>query len=521
MTLRFFVTMTTAIIMCLVVSLLLGYRYLFSLPVIEKNIQDYQTRELRSIKVALEREFVFFKTLNYDYSVWDDTYDFMNDGNQQYVTSNYGDDTFKSLKIDGVIIYDMNYKQVFKRAYNHIKGKEFALPELDLIKHPTNRAILPSNFTSEQSNDLNHSGFLNTQYGPVMFVSQMIKRPSAPSQQVGALVFIKKVRPSVIKNISDVAQVKLAHRKLNGIEVSKDLKKLTGSLQDDPIAASRQRALLDINDQPLMIIEIEHYHQQFPTLFDKSIQLTILMFLILSLFGVFIVNRHFITPLIKGADVLNNMLINNEMRPLRLRNQFAEVQVLIRGFNALFKQVTEQNKALEKMSKIDGLTQIYNRRAFDEIFDYEWLNVIAQNHTLTIMLVDVDFFKQFNDTYGHQQGDVALQKLARVLKDTALINKGVAARYGGEEFILLFNSLTPAKAVEVSEQLLAKAEGLAIKHARSTISAHLTVSLGCLSIEGETISQQKIQPKSAIKIVDDLLYQAKKEGRNQLKQMSI
>ena len=88
-------------------------------------------------------EFVFLKTLNYDYSVWDDSYDYMTSFDKDYIESNYVDDTFKSLKIDGVFIYDMNFKQVYGHTFDYIQEQSFELPEFDLNTHLPNRTILP------------------------------------------------------------------------------------------------------------------------------------------------------------------------------------------------------------------------------------------------------------------------------------------------------------------------------------------------------------------------------------------
>lgn len=521
MTLRYFVITSTLILMTIVASLLVGYRYFFSLPNIEKSIEDYQNRELLSVKIALDREFVFLKTINYDYAVWDDTYDFIKNEDPRYIRSNFVDDTFKSLKIDGVFIYDMNFNLVFHRAHNYIQVDDFAAPEFNLLMHPNNKTILPLNYVNPKNNNLKRSGFLKTQSGPVMFASHMIRRTNNTGQQVGAIVFIRKVRPPFIKKLASVAQVDLTHSIPTDGQFPANLKKLTGNLQGDTIATTRRRVLLDINNEPLMLIDIKHYHKKLPVLMDRDILLTLLMFLLISLLGLFIVNRYFIYPLIRGSEELNKMLVNNQLKPLKMSNQFVELQVLIKGFNALFKQISEQNKELEKISKIDGLTQLSNRRAFDEIFDQLWDDAIKQDTTVSIMLVDVDFFKQFNDTYGHQTGDAALQKVAGVLNKLALLNQGMAARYGGEEFIILFNRLSEQQAVKISELLLKEIKSLQIDHTGSQINGYLTISIGCVCIPSSKIIEQNIQPKSVIKTADDLLYQAKKEGRDQFKQMSL
>lgn len=371
MSLRYFVITSILILMTMVTGLLVGYRYFFSLPNIEQSIEDYQNRELLSVKIALEREFVFLKTLNYDYAVWDDSYEFLQTLDSRYISSNFVDDTFKSLKIDGVFIYDMNFNLVYSKTHNYVQVNDFDAPEFNLQTHQKNKSILPLNYITPQNNSLQHSGFLKTQYGPVMFASHMIRKTNNTGEQIGAMVFIRKVRPSFIQKIAGVSQVDLTHSIPADGQFDTHLKKLTGSLQGGKIATQRRRVLLDINNEPLMLIDIKHYHQQLPILLDRDLLLTLIMFLLISLLGLFIINRYFIRPLISGAEALNKMLLRNTLSPLRMSNQFLELQVLIKGFNALFMQISEKNKELERISKIDGLTHLFNRRAFDEIFDQQ------------------------------------------------------------------------------------------------------------------------------------------------------
>lgn len=521
MSLRYFVITSTLILMIMVTSLLIGYRYVFSLPNIEQSIEDYQNRELLSIKIALDHEFVFLETLNYDYAVWDDSYEFLQKQDFNYINSNFADDTFKALKIDGVFIYDMNFNLVYSKMHNYIQVKDFETPEFNLRTHPKNKIILPLNYAIPKNDSSKRSGFLKTKHGPVMFASHMIRKTNNTGEQVGAMVFIRKLRPPFIEKLASVAQVDLTHFIPTNGEYPANLKKLTGSLQGGRIATQRQRALTDINNEPLMLIDIKHYHQKLPVLLDRDLLLTLLMFLLISLVGLFIINRYFIHPLIRGAEALNKMLLRNTLSPLKMSNQFLELQVLIKGFNALFMQISEKNKELERISKIDGLTHLFNRRAFDEIFEQQWSEAKNKRSTLTILLVDVDFFKQFNDVYGHQAGDTALQKVANTLNKTALLYQGVAARYGGEEFIILLNRLSDEQSAEVSNLLLSAVTDLQIDHIGSDIQNHLTISIGCVNINGNHIFKQNIQPKSAIKTADDSLYQAKNEGRNRVKFKSI
>ena len=521
MTLRFFVIIGTLILMCFVTSLLVGYRYFFSLPTINTSIEDYQNRELLSLKIALDREFIFLETLNYDYAVWDDTYDYMADFDAEYVDSNFVGDTFYSLKIDGVFIYDVNFNMVYGQAYDYMKHTEFDAPDLDLQVNKLNRAIIPNPKAANDDNSLSHSGFLQTAGGPIMFASHVIKRTDKTGEPVGSIVFIKKVRPSLIKSLAEIAQVELSYTQIAHGSSLNDIATLKGSLQEEDIATQRKRVILDVNGKPLLALNIKHHHQTLPVLFDHYLKLILLMFFVMSLLGFYIVNRYFIEPLISGASAINSMLVKNDLQPLRFTNQFLEMRVLISGFNALIKQVKEQNSKLEKISKIDGLTQIYNRRAFDEIIAAQWKQAQQQQNAFGVILLDVDHFKNYNDFYGHQGGDNALQLLAGKLQKMAKQNTGTVARYGGEEFILFFKELSYEEFVNISQQLLLAVRELNLPHEASPVRKYLTISAGCVFATKETLSGNNVSIQSLIKEADIMLYEAKNSGRDKTSIKSI
>ncbi|WFO18537.1 GGDEF domain-containing protein [Pseudoalteromonas sp. H100] len=190
------------------------------------------------------------------------------------------------------------------------------------------------------------------------------------------------------------------------------------------------------------------------------------------------------------------------------------MRVLINGFNSLIKEVKKQNEQLEKISKVDELTQIYNRRAFEEIYTLQWHDAHNQKTTLGLMLIDVDYFKLYNDCYGHQEGDSALQALCGVLKETAQSNNGIAARYGGEEFIMLFNQLSFEQFELISQQLRKNVNALKLTHKGSKVSDVLTISVGCAFAAAKAMDNESITAKSLIKDADVMLYEAKNTGRD-------
>jgi len=161
---------------------------------------------------------------------------------------------------------------------------------------------------------------------------------------------------------------------------------------------------------------------------------------------------------------------------------------------------------------LDGLTGLTNRRAFDVALDQEWARAATYGEPLGLVLCDIDYFKRFNDVYGHPTGDACLQSVAAVLYDGAASPRAVAARYGGEEFALLLPGVTAADAVRVAEGLCAAVSALDVPHAGSHVSSHVTLSLGVALLTPVPSSR----PGVLVRAADNALYQAKGMGRNRV-----
>jgi diguanylate cyclase (GGDEF)-like protein len=168
------------------------------------------------------------------------------------------------------------------------------------------------------------------------------------------------------------------------------------------------------------------------------------------------------------------------------------------------------NQELHRMAYLDGLTQIANRRQFDERLTQEWNRMKRDHLPMSLILCDVDYFKKYNDTYGHQAGDDCLRHVGQAITAAICRPADLAARYGGEEFATILPNTNLDGATKVARAIQAQIKELQIPHRSSDVSAHVTVSLGVVSLfpDDQTTTEQLL-----IK-ADQLLYQAKSEGRD-------
>ncbi|WP_020653378.1 diguanylate cyclase [Massilia niastensis] len=179
---------------------------------------------------------------------------------------------------------------------------------------------------------------------------------------------------------------------------------------------------------------------------------------------------------------------------------------------ALHLQVVRQRRMLERLANIDGLTELANRRRFDEMYALEWQRARRTGRPLSLALLDIDAFKQYNDRYGHPAGDRALRSVARVAGAAMRRPADLAARYGGEELVLLMPETEAHDARMVAAAMCEAVAQLMIAHEASSVAPVLTVSVGGATLTADSIEQQYELFESA----DAQLYRAKQAGRNRI-----
>lgn len=176
------------------------------------------------------------------------------------------------------------------------------------------------------------------------------------------------------------------------------------------------------------------------------------------------------------------------------------------------QELLEANQKLEDLSNNDGLTGIANRRYFDHYLDKEWRRAARYSKTLSLILLDIDFFKDYNDTYGHLYGDKCLKNVADVLKKTVSRSTDLVARYGGEEFVIVLPETDLSGASVIAEKIRSSVETLQIPHKASKVNNFITVSVGVYTITPDS----NFDPQHLIHGADMALYEAKHKGRNRV-----
>lgn len=175
----------------------------------------------------------------------------------------------------------------------------------------------------------------------------------------------------------------------------------------------------------------------------------------------------------------------------------------------LYQELQVANQQLKRLATVDGLTQVANRRRFDEYLEQEWQRLQRENAFLSLIMCDIDYFKQYNDYYGHPTGDTCLKQVAQAIEKTLRRPADLVARYGGEEFVIILPNTNQNGAIHVAQHIQWAILQLQISHAKSIVSQWLTLSLGIAC----TLPSPTTPASNLIHAADQALYQAKQQGR--------
>ncbi len=196
----------------------------------------------------------------------------------------------------------------------------------------------------------------------------------------------------------------------------------------------------------------------------------------------------------------------------RVKELEARVRQLEQELEDRLKELDVAGKSLRKLATVDGLTGIANHRHFRDFLETEWRRSVRDHSAMSIIMIDIDYFKTYNDSFGHQAGDECLRRVAAALTEGVGRPGDLVARYGGEEFVAVLGATDQDGALVLAERLRVRVEALTLPHPRSLCSSVVTVSAGV----GSVFPQHDANPDDLVGEADRALYRAKREGRNRV-----
>lgn len=490
----------------------LGYRYFVEIPNEKLAVIKLQNRDLDRIISTTVHMGDALAQMNYDYAIWDDTYNYITQANDDFLDTNFSTNVFQNLEIDGAFILDTSGKVIFKKGLDHMTLKpldfehlfvdeSFIHPELLKQTSATNKAIV---------------GTLNTNIGLMVYALTAVHDSKITQQSNGFLLFLQSFDKNFVSELEE--QVKI---KLTIIPYSDDFKDYPILSEEVSNVATieqiKYRVLKDEMDVPSLVLKITHLNIYKETLLTKELLTTLLIQLIIMLLIFWLIRVKVVKPLMQVNTAITKMNDKQNLIKLHHKSRIGEFHLLVKHFNHMVEIVNSQQQQLSELSLTDSLTQIPNRLAFERKFSQEWAHLQRNQTPFAIVMCDIDYFKKYNDSLGHLAGDDALVKVAQALTLSSRRINDMVARYGGEEFIILFSGIELAglkmKLTEINESI----EMLGIPHPDSLVSKSVTISIGAAFMTPPRQSTEKMNIVRAIGIADNALYQAKDNGRNQAK----
>lgn len=403
---------------------------------------------------------------------------------------------FDRLNIHGLVISDQKGKIVTAYTYEN---------------HQVNR--LPANQDMTWFSCSAHDAFKGAAPGfgaigtaPYMMSSASILNNN--QQTMGYLTLLRQVNDTVIHSI----------HQSTGSTIALTETVSTGQLLSDKI--QQPKSTLTVcqpcqSGTPAFCLSVHPKLTPPPFIHQEGV-ITVLLFSLLPMLVSILSLGLLIEPIRKAIAMFEAHGKNGAIEPIHLSSpiKIQEFEQLSNAYNAIAHQVSDQQNRLETLSNTDRLTGIPNRRAFDESVQEAWNRILRRNHSIALVMIDIDYFKIYNDHFGHQAGDDVLKQVAAALRSCSQRADEIVARYGGEEFALIIYINDAVELNNYRQRLKEVISDLNIDHPRSPAGGKLTISAGIAWIKDSGSWLSKMTSGQWVKYADIALYDAKFSGRN-------
>lgn len=488
-------------------------RHWLVLPKLRELEARSDHKDLRRVLLAIDGKKLQLVTLAYTNAVWDSMYAFVEQPNPGFFEKSFPLETLINFKIDIIALFDRQNRVLEQRMVDSRQSAfvDAALPSglspylIDLSKVQPHAPIFDS-------------GFIRSGNGPLLFAVASVMRSDTGSNARGNLLFATYFDDELLTEIEENAQVHLAFAAVSAAEI-------------DAPAVAESEIYRDQNNQLTWFLRDNNGHPVIKlilTLPQRSYDVDLWALPLAVSFITNLLGATLMLSLLQRALVLPMLGIGNYLRRVRdsgdytqrldskLRNELGElsrdIDALVQHVHVQQQQLQAQTTEMQALSFQDGLTGLANRRRFDQALTDNWAHAQRGHAPLALIMLDVDYFKNYNDHYGHQQGDEALKHLAAIIRRVIARQSDVAARYGGEEFAILLPETSERSAEKIAERLRHELAAAAIPHEHSSIGHWLTVSIGVAAIVPDAVQSSR----ELVHLADSALYNAKGSGRDRV-----
>lgn len=511
------------VILLACIGLFVVLRYLIFPGFIHLEEQEAQ-QNIQRIKNSIERELQTLDIRNLDWASWDDTVTFIESGDEAYVQSNLVGEIVEKLELDYLQFLTLSGESRWLGSTSLISDEDVAT-----INALNENLLQTKSSAGEGDRQVTaHRGIVTVAEKLFILSRRPIVLSTGEGLSHGMLLMGKFIDIDKLQEQTRIAFTfeYLARNPLDPLTA--DILRQIHTGTPYPIEKTDNEnfimhsAVKDITGQEAFLLRTNsprEISRQGIKLIKEAMLFSIVGALVLLAILLFLLNRIIITPIHKLTVHVHSVIKSQDYSRQIGMDRKDDIGILARIFDRLLMQIGSQttalleaNKLLEKSSLTDALTGIANRRKLDLSLEQAWQQHLRQQEPLTMIMCDLDHFKLYNDTYGHDQGDTCLKIVAQVLNDSLHRPADLVSRYGGEEFALLMPNTDTAGGELVAANIRKALLDQKIEHSSSPTLPVVTMSLGVATM----IPEDNQERDALFKAADQALYKAKEQGRNQV-----
>lgn len=477
-------------------------------------------KDIERVENAIEGELRRLNTNTKDYAAWDDMYAFVQTQNPEFSKSNLTHDLAASLNLNLIFILDIKRDVVWKQVIDLQSTEALSIGSLPDISFPRNHPLL---VLDDKQNPISlTSGIFITDIGPLLVSVRPINTSYGEGPPRGWLIMGRLLDSQKIRRISEQTKLSVSlQTDFHNNSAHHTSHKLTPNSWYETPSKEMLTAYVSlpcVRESNRVTIEIKIPRDIF--LRGEKTRNIMMQLVFFSLFFIFtllslLLKKFIISPI---TTLTSNIMELEESKNIQMRIPQEpgfykdEACILTNQVNRLLDTIETMHSQLEADARLDSLTGLANRRCYEEHLGREWKNLIRTQASLSLIVCDIDHFKLYNDTYGHQQGDECLQTVADLIRSVPRRPLDLVYRYGGEEFVILLPDTNLAEGVRIAEKVKEKISSSEIPHKASLEKKVVTMSFGVAAIS----PTNEISSDTLFRRADKALYQAKERGRNQV-----
>lgn len=506
---RFLAALGGVLFLALISLIVLSKWVIF--PALHKEERTLVTKELSQIERGLQLNQENLLVQTRDWAIWDDTYEFIQGNYPGYTDTNFSQQMFEEMPFQLMAFFNADGGVHFLAGINPTTGRYTtcytAERECQWMK-----GIIRTMQSSIKQDPQQGKSDLYAGPTPTIVASNPILRTDASGPPQGWLFQVRAMDADWLAKMEDYTGLPIS------VSVVSDYQEnsIDISITGNTILAQRYLPTFTSNEQLALSTQLSRtsYLASLETFRYVLLWTACLMLLVICLVLV-LLERMILMPLRQLTRFTQQFRVTDE-ESNNLLQRGDEIGILARTFQDQFKRQQCLNAELVQLSTHDALTGLPNRRLFDQRLQEVLASTQLTKQPLSVMMIDVDHFKLFNDHYGHPEGDACLQQIAQAMHNIASVHGFFIARSGGEEFSAMLPATSSSQAMEKSQALIHAIDQLQYPHRVSPVAPHVTISIGVSQLDADAM----MSSRELMMAADQALYAAKAAGRHCVKMYS-